>query len=435
MQLSQVLNEDQRRERFASSLQRKRALNAGEDDDSDDEIGVDPMTADLHNTSVQDSGLPQPEEAEVLVVPKLEPNLLAATSSMSLDNLRFFTSTGAVPRHLCTPPPLMPNNSSPFQFTLPPNLPPFSLQSAMIQQLQEQYNLARWQRQNPASTAGASSHSNALMQNGFTQNSLIQTGFAQNGLSQNGLNQNGLISSSSSSNGLHQLPAPTVAQAAKHSWARSAKSSSSYCPSLDNSIFPGSNISLREPPPLMEKPDSTFPSTSCSSLSVPETDHPKVQAKEVSPRISVIQISKRPTKDQANGRLTNTTTRYKDLMETEDTFDFVTAATASTTTTTPRTFASSTSTCSNGAPSEEYPLKNSRLQGAGKVTFYTENNLPEPWEPEVLLDEIGSEMVELPLIQKYVHKKFSKQLITKYLNFCKTLGFDSHFNKLSFRQI
>ena len=122
-------------------------------------------------------------------------------------------------------------------------------------------------------------------------------------------------------------------------------------------------------------------------------------------------------------------------METEDTFDFVTAATASTTTTTPRTFASSTSTCSNGAPSEEYPLKNSRLQGAGKVKFYIEKNLPEPWEPEVLLDEIGSEMVELPLIQKYVHKKFSKQLITKYLNFCKTLGFDSHFNKLSFRQI
>jgi len=158
----------------------------------------------------------------------------------------------------------------------------------------------------------------------------------------------------------------------------------------------------------MEKPDSTFPSISCSSLSVPETDHPKVQAKEVSPRISVIQKSKRPTKDQANGRLTNTTTRYKDLMETEDTFDFVTAATASTTTTTPCTFASSTSTCSNGAPSEEYPLKNSRLQGAGNVKFYTEKNLPEPWEPEVLLDEIGSEMVELPLIQKYVHKKFNR---------------------------
>ena len=54
MQLSQVLNEDQRRERFASSLQRKRALNAGEDDDSDDDIGVDPMMTasdSLHNTS------------------------------------------------------------------------------------------------------------------------------------------------------------------------------------------------------------------------------------------------------------------------------------------------------------------------------------------------------------------------------------------------
>ena len=134
MQLSQVLNEDQRRERFASSLQRKRALNTGEDDDSDDEIGIDPMTDD---TSVQDPSLPQPEEAEVLVLPKVEPNPLVPCSTMSLENLRFFTSTGAVPRHLCTPPPLMPNNTSGFQFTLPPNLPPFNLQSALIQQLQD----------------------------------------------------------------------------------------------------------------------------------------------------------------------------------------------------------------------------------------------------------------------------------------------------------
>ena len=404
MQLSQVLNEDQRRERFASSLQRKRALNAGEDDDSDDEIGIDPMTDD---TSVQDPSLPQPEEAEVLVLPKVEPNPLVPCSTMSLENLRFFTSTGAVPRHLCTPPPLMPNNTSGFQFTLPPNLPPFNLQSALIQQLQDQYNLARWQNQNPASTA-ATNHSNALTQNAFTQNSSIQKGLTQNGLTQNGLSQNGLISYPSTSNGLLRLPPPTFAQAAHHNRVRSTKSSSSsYRPNFGNLKFPGGNKSLRGPPPLIEKPRSNFPSASCSSSNVPETNHSKVEAKEVSPRISVIRNSKRPIEEQVNGRQTNSNTRYEDLMETENTFDFATAATTSTTTAT-TTFATSTTTFGNRT--EEHLLKNCSLPGAaGNLKFYTDNSLPEPWEPEVLLNE----MVELPMIKKYVHKKFSKQHITK----------------------
>ena len=384
MQLSQVLNEDQRRERFASSLQRKRALNAGEDEDSDDDFGVDPMTAvDLHDNSVQDPNLPQLEEAEVLVVPKVEPS---SSSSMALENLRFFTSTAAVPRHLCTPPPLMPNNSSGFQFTLPPNLPPFNLQSALIQQLQEQYNLARWQSQNPASTAA--SHSNALTKNALTQNSPIQNGFSQNGLTPNGLSSNGLISYPSTSNALPRPPSSTIAQGAPlHNRVKATKSSSSYRSNLGNLRFPGGNKSLRGPPPLMEKPCPNFPSTSCSSLSVPETNHPKVQAKEVSPRISVIRNSKRPTEEHANGRPTNLHTRFEDLKGTEETFAFSAPYTNSPTTTT--TFALSTQTSANGIPSDE--------------------SLPEAWEPEVIVDDIE---VELPLIKKYVHKKFSKQQIT-----------------------
>ena len=328
MQLSQVLNEDQRRERFASSLQRKRALNAGEDDDSDDEFGVDPMTADsLHNTFVQDSSLSQPEEAEVLVVPKVEPNLLLqSSSSMSLDNL---PSTGSVPRHLRGPPPLIPNNSLGFQFTLPP----FNLQSALIQQLQDQYNLARWQSQNPMSTVTAS-YSNAMTQNISTQNSVIQKGFTQNGL-----NQNGLISFPSTSNQLHRPRNPTFAQDNR---ARSTKSSSSYWPTLGS----------------LRGPCSTFPPPSCSSLSV----------LEVSPRISVIQNSKRPREDQVNGRLTHSNTKYEDLTETEDTFDFVTAATTSTTTTT-TTCATSTSSFGYETSSQEHPLNNSSLHGAGNFKF------------------------------------------------------------------
>ena len=194
---------------------------------------------------------------------------------MSLDNL---TSMGSVPRHLCSPPPLIPNNSLGSQFTPPP----FNFQSVLIQQ--DQYNLARWQSQNPMSTMAAS-YSNAFTQNISTQNSVIQKGFTQNGL-----NQNGLISFPSTSNQLPLSPAPTFVQDNR---ARSTKSSSSYWPTL------------------------------CCSLSV----------LEVSPRISVIQNSKRPTEDQVNGRLTHSNTRYEDLMETEDTFDFVTAATTSTTTT------------------------------------------------------------------------------------------------------
>ena len=59
MQLSQVLNEEERRVRFASSLQRKRALNAGNDEESDE----DPTTGEA-----QDLSLPLPEETEDLVV-------------------------------------------------------------------------------------------------------------------------------------------------------------------------------------------------------------------------------------------------------------------------------------------------------------------------------------------------------------------------------
>ena len=334
MQPSQVLNEEQRGERFASSLQRKRALNA--DDDSDDEIGVDPITAD---TSVQD---PSFQEAEVMISPKVEPNLLVPSY---LNNLSFFTSTGAAPRHLCTPPPLMPNNSLGFKFTLPPNLPPFNLQSALIQKYQ--YNLARWQSHNPAT-----SHSNALTQNAFSQYSSIQTGFTQSGLT-----QNGLISYPSISNGLH-----TFAQAAHHNRVRSTKSSSSSnCPNRNLRFF-GGNKWLRGPPPLMEKPCSNFPSASYSSSSLPGTNHSKVHAKEVSPRLSVIWNSKRPIEE------TNSNTRYEDPMETRDTFDFANTDTTYTTTVT-TTFASSMSTFCNRTPSQEHPLKNSSLGGAGNLNF------------------------------------------------------------------
>jgi len=102
-----------------------------------------------------------------------------------------------------------------------------------------------------------------------------------------------------------------------------------------------------------------------------------------------------------NGRQTNSNTRYEDLMETENTFDFAAAATTSTTSAT-TTFATSMGTFGNGT--QEQPL----YGAAGNLSFYTDNCLPEPWEPEVLLNEIDSEMVELPLIKKYVHKKFNR---------------------------
>ena len=54
---------------------------------------------------------------------------------------------------------------------------------------------------------------------------------------------------------------------------------------------------------------------------------------------------------------------------------------------------------------------------------------PEPWEPEVSIKDerkhdnhiqqviLKETMVEIPMIEKYVHKKFSKFQFTNYLNF------------------
>merc|ERR1712150_224527 len=71
-------------------------------------------------------------------------NLSGSSSCISLENPRLLRST-AVPRHLCTPPLLVPNNNS------PPNAFSLNLQQLLQeqqQQLQEQHN----QLQKPAAT-------------------------------------------------------------------------------------------------------------------------------------------------------------------------------------------------------------------------------------------------------------------------------------------
>ena len=331
MQLSQVLNEEQRRERFASSLQRKRALNEGNDEESDE----DPSAAEA-----QDLSLSLPEETEDLVVPSsTQPSLMVSTS---VENLRLLTSTCSVPRHLCTPPPLMPNHSSGFQFTLPPSLPvpAFNIQSALIQQLQEQYNRARWQSQNPVSTPA----NLALTPNTSNLNASIQRGLD--------LNQSGsVVFRSGIGKRLQHQPTASLQ-------SDEVRPVNSYRPrlNLDSLKFPANSSLLRSPPPLMENPRPDLPSTSSSSKRVPETYPSKVQANEVYPRISVIRNSKRSKLDHIHSE-----TSCDDLMEIDNTVASTTATSTSTTTAT--------------------------LQASPNKTFLNRADLdyssPEPWEPEV----------------------------------------------------
>ena len=331
MQLSQVLNEEQRRERFASSLQRKRALTAGNDEESDD----DPTAGEA-----QDLSLPLPEETEDLVVPSTsEPSVMVSTC---VENLRLFTSTASVPRHLCTPPPLMPNHSSGFQFTMPPSLPvqAFNIQSALIQQLQEQYNRARWQSQNPASTPP----NLALTSNTLNPNASIQRGLD--------LNQSGSVVFRS---GIGKRLHPQSAASLQSDEIRPVNS---YRPrlNLDSLKFPTNSSSLRSPPPLMENPRPDLPSTSSSSKRVPETYPPKVQANEVYPRISVIRNSKRSKLDHIHSE-----TSCDDLMEIDNTV-------ATTTSTTTATLQASPNKTSPNRADLDY-------------------SSPEPWEPEVSISD------------------------------------------------
>ena len=373
MQLSQVLNEEQRRERFASSLQRKRALNEGNDEESDE----DPTAGEA-----QDLSLPLPEETEDLVVPSsTEPSVMVSTC---VENLRLFTSTASVPRHLCTPPPLMPNHSSGFQFTMPPSLPvpAFNIQSALIQQLQEQYNRARWQSQNPVSTPP----NLALTPNTSNLNASIQRGLD--------LNQSGSVVFRS---GIGKRLQPQPAASLQSDEIRPVNS---YRPrlNLDSLKFPANSSLLRSPPPLMENPRPDLPSTSSSLKRVPETYPSKVQANEVYPRISVIRNSKRSKLDHIHSE-----TSCDDLMEIDNTV-------ATTTSTTTATLQASPNKTSPNRADLDY-------------------SSPEPWEPKVSINYeckhdndiqqviLKETMVEIPMIEKYVHKKFSKFQFTNYLNF------------------
>ena len=377
MQLSQVLNEEERRVRFASSLQRKRALNAGNDEESDE----DPTTGEA-----QDLSLPLPEETEDLVVPSTtEPSVMVSTC---VENLRLSTSTASVPRHLCTPPPLMPNHSSGFQFTLPPSLPvpAFNLESAMIQQLQERYNRARWQSQNPVSTPA----SFVLTPNTSTPNEPIRRVFYLSGLNQN----SPVVFPSSISNRLQPRPAASLQ-------SDEIKDPRSYRPrlNLESSKFPAGSSLLRGPPPLMENPRPDLPSTSSSSKRVPETYPSKVQANEVYPRVSVIRNSKRSKLNHIHSE-----TSCNDLMAMDNTL-----ASTTTTTTTTTVFQASPNKTSHNRTDLDY-------------------SSPEPWEPEVSISYkcnykndvrqviLKETMVEIPMIEKYVHKKFSKFKFTICLN-------------------
>ena len=150
MQLCQVLNEEQRQERFSASLQRKRPLDEGDEvlNEGDELEENDDEVTDLEVNSIQDLRSPLSEEGKDLLVPKEEEeeedhNLSGSSSCISLENPRLLRST-AVPRHLCTPPLLIPNNNS------PPNAFSLNLQQLLQeqQQLQEQHN----QLQKPAAT-------------------------------------------------------------------------------------------------------------------------------------------------------------------------------------------------------------------------------------------------------------------------------------------
>ena len=371
MQLSQVLNEEQRRERFASSLQRKRALNAGNDEESDE----DPTAGEA-----QDLSLPLPEETEDLVVPSTtEPSVMVSTC---VENLRLF------PRHLCTPPPLIPNHSSGFQFTMPPSLPvpAFNIQSALIQQLQEQDNRARWRSRNPVSTPA----NLALTPNTLNPNASIQRGLD--------LNQSGSVVFRS---GIGRRLQPEPAASLQSDEIRLINL---YRPrlSLDSLNFLANSSLLRSPPPLMENLRPDLPSTSSSSKRVPETYPSKLQANEAFPRISVIRFSKRSKLDHVQSE-----TSCRALMEIDNTV----ASTAVNTT-------SSTTATLHASPNNTSPNRAD-----------LDYSSPEPWEPEVSINDeckhdndiqqaiLKKTMVKIPMIEKYVHKKFSKFQFTNYLNF------------------
>ena len=375
MQLSQVLNEEQRRERFASSLRRKRALNERNDED--------PTAAEA-----QDLSLPLPEETEDLVVPSsTERSVMVSTC---VENLRLFPSTGSVPRLLCRPPPLVPNHSSGFHFTMPPSLPvpAFNIQSALIQHLQEQNNRARWQSRNPVSTPA----NLALNPNTLNPKPSIQRALD--------LNQSGSVVFRS---GIGKRLQPQPAASLQSFEIRPVNS---YRPrlSLDSLKFLANSSLLRSPPPLMEhpRPDLPLPSTSSSSKRVPETYPSKLQANEAYPRISVIRNSKRSKLDHVHSE-----TSCHALMEIDNT---VAPTAVNTTSTTTATLHASPNKTSPNRADLDY-------------------SSPEPWEPKVSINYeckhdndiqqviLKETMVEFPMIEKYVHKKFSKFQFTNYLNF------------------
>ena len=285
MQLCQVLNEEQRQERFAASIQRKRALDDGGDEESDDDVREEPE--DQNN---QDSRLPPPEEAVALLAPKEDPILFESISSKTLGNLTLSTSK-AVPRHLCSPPPLMSNDNSAFRFTLPSNLLFPNPQTAFTQQFQESKKLTWSDGQNPAGNKLAGrdySTSEAPTKKSPKKNS------------------------SSSSSDASPDPPPLSFAREQHNQvnpaAKSTKSTGCYPPFVCNSRLLKSNISSREIPPLVAKP-CLNPVTRA-----PEANHPLVVKREEA------SVSKWQTGgEQTNVRLLNSSTRYRDLKEKEET--------------------------------------------------------------------------------------------------------------------
>jgi len=281
MQLCQVLNEEQRQERFSASLLRKRAaLSQGDEEESDDD-----SITEVEDNSIQNLKFTQPEKAKVLLGSREGHSLFGSSSNMPLQNPRLSTSS-AVQRNLSSPPPLMPNDGL---TSLMPNLnsstrPPFflNLRTALAQQ-KKQSNRACSRGRNPTSKLARPKYS-------------IQDASAQYFVTQNDAS-----SCLSTSN-----PHFTFARDDQNQ-VRPTISSSCYQP-----ISCGSRLHKRGPPPLL--------ANSCLHL-------------VASPTRALVQgapLQKMDTKvgqTNSNGSLLNSSTGCKEMRDKEETSAFSAPAT------------------------------------------------------------------------------------------------------------
>jgi len=296
MQLCQVLNEEQRQERFAASLQRKRAaLDQDDEEESDDEVREDLATEDpvrddhvskVKDNSIQDLGLALvPKEANVLLASRDGHNLFGSISSMPLQNSRL--STSAVQRNLCSPPPLMLNDGLTSLNLNSSTRPPLSLnlRTALTQQ-NKQFKLACSRGRNPPTSKLARRDASA----------------------QHFVSQNGLSSCLSTSK-----PHPTFA-GVEQNQVITAMPSSSYQPISYNSRLHKRNEAWRGgPPPLLA--NSRFHlEASPTRVPVQEGADAPLQKTKVWPT-------------NTNGSLLNSTTGCKDMRDKEDTSAFSAPAT------------------------------------------------------------------------------------------------------------